>query len=166
MEQFARHVADLFSGPSRVGGRLSRIWAGTTKSIARFREALAIDPKSAEAHRGLGLTFSTQDQYKEAKNHYRRRSKSIRNTWPLSSTWPRSLIEYDYKVGHRLQRTGPQDQPGSCGLEICIAMSLREQGHVDEAIRRLEKVVEETPYDPRAKQELEQTAMQPGAAKK
>jgi hypothetical protein len=42
-------------------------------------------------------------------------------------------------------------------LSARVSVALREQGHFDEAIKRLEQVVAEAPYEPRAEQELTRT---------
>lgn len=42
------------------------------KAIAAYQKALKLDPKLADAERGLGIAYAGQDQPKEAVKHYRR----------------------------------------------------------------------------------------------
>jgi tetratricopeptide (TPR) repeat protein len=48
-------------------------------------------------------------------------------------------------------------QPNLPGAEMCLGMVFREQRHLDESIRHFERVLELTPGDPIARDELERT---------
>jgi predicted Zn-dependent protease len=63
----------------------------------------------------------------------------------------------DYKRAIEQSEHTLRLSPDLPAAQICIAMALREQGHVEEAIGRLQHVLELTPDDPRVRAELAKT---------
>ncbi len=64
---------------------------------------------------------------------------------------------HDYKGAIEWGNRALALNPNLPEAQLGIALSLREEGHVDEAIRRLEQVVQQSPHDPRAQQQLART---------
>jgi protein O-mannosyl-transferase len=137
------------------------------QAIAQFREALALEPQSTEAHCDLGLTYFERRQFADAKSHYEQAIKIDPRYVPAFVNL--AALAYstrDYAAAIKDSERALAVSPNLPAAEITIAMCLREQGHFDEAIRRLEKVVREAPYEQRAAQELENTrAIQPAVKK-
>ncbi len=119
---------------------------------------LAIDQKSAEAYRGLGLTYCAQDQYKEAEYHYRK-ALEIDPQCAAAFVNLASLkyATYDNKSAIDYSEQALKISPGMLRPQICIAVALGQEGHFDEAIERLEQVVAQMPFEPQAQQILDRT---------
>jgi tetratricopeptide (TPR) repeat protein len=138
------------------------------RSIAQYRAVLALDPNSTEAHCDLGLTHFEHKQYDDAKSHYLQALEiDPKNIPAIINLAALHYTMHDYKAAIEWSNRALALSPNLPAAQICIAMSLREEGHVDEAIRRLEEVVKQAPYESRAQEELTRTrAMQPKSAKK
>jgi len=128
------------------------------QSIARYKEALAIDQKSAEAHRGLGLTYSARDQYEDAEYHY---LKALEIDPQCAAAFVNLAAlaygRYDNKSAIAYSERALKISPGLPGPQICIAVALRQEGHFDEAIERLEQVAAQAPLEPQVQQILART---------
>jgi protein O-mannosyl-transferase len=134
---------------------------------AEFDKALALDPDNVRAHGNLGLIFYKRHQYAEARQHYVRALALDSEYLPVQQ----NLAGLCYVTGdyagaikhceHVLSR-----QPESADSELLIAMSLRGQGRLDEAISRLRRVLELKSNDPVAERELRSAlAMKSGAGR-
>jgi protein O-mannosyl-transferase len=145
--------------PARLGlGNAYRKLGRYDQSIACFKEVLAIDQKSAEAYRGIGLTYCAQDQYKDAEYHYRKALEID----PQCAAALVNLASLKYATSDNKSAIDYSEQalkisPGMLGPQICIAVALRQEGHFDEAIERLEQVVAQMPFEPQAQQILDRT---------
>ena len=138
------------------------------QSIACYKEALAIDQMSAEAHRGLGLTYFARDQYEEAEYHYLKALEiDPQCVAALINLAALKYGTYDNKSAIDYSERALKLSPGLTGPQVCIAVALRQEGHFDEAIKRLEQVVAQTPSEPQVQQILARTrAMKQDAARR
>jgi tetratricopeptide (TPR) repeat protein len=128
------------------------------QSIARYQEALAMDQKSAEAHRGLGLTYFERGQYKDAEYHYRKAIEiDPRFAAAFVNLAALAYATYDNKSAIEYSEQALKISPDLPAPQICIAVALRQEGHFDEAIERLEHVVAQAPLEPRVQQVLART---------
>ena len=128
------------------------------QSIVHYKAALAIDPMSVEAHRGLGLTYCTRDQYVEAEFHYRKALEiDPRCAAALVNMAALKYATSDNKSAIDYSEQALKISPGLPAPQICIAVALRQEGHFDEAIQRLEHVVAQMPKEPQARQILART---------
>lgn len=161
LEQATRMVPAYFPCHLELGTAY-RLLGRYDQSIAQYREALAIDPNSADAHCELGLTYFERKQYDDAKRHYLQALEI--NPQNVPAMVDLAALEYtvrNYQGAIDVSNRVLAVSPNLPAAQICIAMSLREQGQVDKAISRLEQVTQQFPYDPRAEQELARTrAMQ------
>ena len=74
---------------------------------------------------------------------------------------------YDNKSAIDYSERALKLSPGLTGPQVCIAVALRQEGHFDEAIKRLEQVVAQTPSEPQVQQILARTrAMKQDAARR
>jgi protein O-mannosyl-transferase len=167
LEQATRMVPAYFPCHLELGTAY-RLLGRYDDSIAQYREALALDPNSTEAHCELGLTYFERKQYEDAKRHYLRALEiDPQNIPTIVNLAALAYTLHDYKGAIDWSNRALALNPNLPAAQICIAMALREQGHVDEAISRLEQVVQQWPYDPRAEQELARTRdLKQNAAKK
>jgi protein O-mannosyl-transferase len=128
------------------------------QSIARYKEALAIDQKSAEAHRGLGLTYCARDQNEDAEYHY---LKALEIDPQCAAAFVNLAAlaygKYDNKSAIDYSERALQISPDLLAPQICIAVALRQEGHFDEAIKRLEQLVAQMPSEPQTQQILART---------
>ena len=67
------------------------------------------------------------------------------------------LMEQDFTGALQHSEDALRLQPNLPPAEMCIGMALRGQQKLDESIRHFERVVELTPGDPIARDELERT---------
>jgi protein O-mannosyl-transferase len=128
------------------------------RSIAHYKKALALNGNSVEGHRGLGLTYVAREQYAEAEVHYRKALEI--NPQCVDALINMASLKYatdDNQAAIEYSEQALKLSPKSRGPQICIAVALRQQGHFDEAIQRLEYIVEQSPSDRKAKQILERT---------
>jgi protein O-mannosyl-transferase len=128
------------------------------EAAAQYRQALALDSHSAQAHSNLGLIFFKQHEHQQARQEYRR-ALEIEPDFPSAHTNLAALCfttaDYAGAIAHS-ERVLRQ-YPDSTNSQMCIAMALRAQGHLDDAIRRIEHVLELKPQDPVAREELART---------
>ncbi len=138
------------------------------QSIACYREALALDAKSAEAHRGLGLTYFARDQYEEAEYHYLKALEiDPQCVAALVNLAALKYGTYDNKSAIDYSERALKLSPDLPGPQVCIAVALRQEGHFDEAIKRLEQIVAQAPAEPQVQQILARTReMRENAARK
>jgi len=137
------------------------------EAAAEYRKALALDPKSAQAHSNLGLVFYKRREYEDAKQQYRQALEIDPDFLPAHVNLAAlcfSVADYAGAIDHseRVLRLAPD----ATGSEMCIAMSLRAQGRLNEAIRRVQHVVDLKPDDPVAREELSRTLAMKNAARK
>jgi tetratricopeptide (TPR) repeat protein len=157
LEQATRMVPAYFPVHLELGGAYRRL-GKYDQAIAHLREALALDSDSTDAHCELGLTYFERKQYDDAKQHYMQAlAINPRDVPTIVNLAALDYTRHDYKGAIEWSNRALALSPNLPAAQICIAMSLREDGHVDEAIQRLEKVAQEWPYDPRAEQELART---------
>jgi protein O-mannosyl-transferase len=167
LEECARMSPHYF--PVRLElGSTYRTLGRYDQSIARYKEALAIDQKSAEAHRGLGLTYFARDQYEDAEYHYLKALEiDPQCVAAFINLAALAYGTYDNKSAIAYSERALKISPGLLAPQICIAVALRQEGHFDEAIKRLEQVVAQAPSEPQAQQILARTReMKQNAARK
>ena len=138
------------------------------QSMARYQEALALDQKSAEAHRGLGLTYFARDQYEDAEYHYLKALEiDPQCVAALINLAALKYGTYDNKSAIDYSERALKISPDLPKPQVCIAVALRQEGHFDEAIKRLEQVVAQAPLEPQVQQILARTReMKQNAARK
>jgi Flp pilus assembly protein TadD len=128
------------------------------EAAAHDRAALALDERSPEAHTNLGLILYKRRQFEDAKTHYRRAIEIDPNFVPAHVDLAALCLETDDYAGAIAQsERALQLNPGLTASQVCIALALRGQGHLDEAISRLQQLVKTAPDDPIAREELART---------
>ncbi len=150
--------AGVCSAASRFGRPPCNSSDGSTRRRPQYREALALDPQSPQAHTELGLVLFKRRQYEDAQRHYRQALEIDPDFVPARVNLAALCLTTEDYAGaindsERVLRLQP-DLPAS---QMCIAMALRGQGHLDAAIRRFQHVMELTPNDPIARDELART---------
>jgi protein O-mannosyl-transferase len=157
LEQASRLVPTYFPVHAELGSAYRNL-GRYDQSIAQYRAALAIDPQSTATHCDLGLTYFARSQYEDAKRHYLQALEIDPRFVPaFVNLAALAYAQHDYKSAIDYSKRALGVSPDLPSAQICIAMALREEGHFDEAIKRLEQVVAEAPYEPRAEQELTRT---------
>ena len=138
------------------------------EAAEQYRAALAIDDRMADAHNNLGFLLLKRRKFEDAKRHYRRAleiDETLVDAHVNLAFLCLTMHDYAEAIAHaeRALELNPQS-PAACN--VCIGLALRGQGRLDEAIRRLQKVVEAAPDDQIARQELARTlAMKRGPSR-
>jgi Flp pilus assembly protein TadD len=137
------------------------------EAVAQYRAALAIDDQLAEAHNNLGLLLLKRRKFADAQRHYRRAleiDETLADAHVNLAFVCLTMRDYAEAIAHarRALELNPES-PTAC--RVCIALALRGQGRLDEAIDTLQQVVEAAPDDQIARQELARTlAMKRGTS--
>jgi Flp pilus assembly protein TadD len=128
------------------------------EAAVQYREALALDPQSPQVHTNLGLVFYRQGKNEEAKREYLQALRLDQDFLPAHVNAAALCFATGDDAGAIEHSQRVLDfQPNATDSEMCIAMSLRRQGHLDEAIRRIRHVLELKPEDRVARDELART---------
>jgi tetratricopeptide (TPR) repeat protein len=142
------------AGPARLGyvyEKLKRF----DDAAAAYRAALAIDERDPATHNGLGVVLFAQRRYPEAGREFHRALELDENDAEACanlSTLYRVLREYPQSIayGQRALDLEPTWLP----CQRLIALDLRDEGRIDEAIDRLRSVVAASPNDAEARAQL------------
>jgi protein O-mannosyl-transferase len=129
------------------------------EAVTEYRAALAIDDRLPVAHNNLGLLLLKHRKFAEAKHHYQR-ALEIDETFADAHVNLAflCLTTRDYPEAITQARRALELKPGSrTACQVCIALALRGEGRLDEAIGTLEQVVKAAPDDQIARQELART---------
>jgi protein O-mannosyl-transferase len=129
------------------------------EAVAQYRASIAIDDHVSEAHNNLGFLLLKQRKLDEAKSEYLRAleiDETLVDAHVNLAFLSLTLRDYPEAIAHarRALEIGPQSRTA---CQLCIALALRGQGRLDEAIRGLQQVVETAPDDQIARQELART---------
>jgi protein O-mannosyl-transferase len=138
------------------------------EAAAQYRESLALDERSPGVHTNLGLILFKRRQFDDAKAQYHRAIAIDPNFVPAHIDLAALCLETDDYAGAIEQsEQALLLNPGLMVSQVCIALALRGQGHLDEAIHRLQHLVEIAPDDPIPRGELARTlAMNQNASKR
>jgi protein O-mannosyl-transferase len=125
------------------------------EAAAAYRTAIAIDDRDPATHNGLGIVLFTQRRYPDAERELRRALELDANdaeVYANLSTLYRALREYSQSIvyGQRALEL----EPTWLACQRLIALDLRDEGRIDEAIDRLRSVVAESPGDAEARTQL------------
>jgi tetratricopeptide (TPR) repeat protein len=128
------------------------------EAAAQYRESLALEERSPEVHTNLGLILFKRRQFEDAKAHYRRAIEIDPNFVPAHIDLAALCLETDDYAGAIAQsERALQLNRGLMASQVCIALALRGQGRLDEAIQRLRHLVEIAHDDPLPRVELART---------
>jgi len=124
-------------------------------AAAAYRTAIAIDDRDPATHNGLGIVLFTQRRYPDAEREFHRALELDANdakVYANLSTLYRALREYSQSIayGQRALELEPSWLP----CQRLIALDLRDEGRIDEAIDRLRSVVAASPGDTEARTQL------------
>jgi tetratricopeptide (TPR) repeat protein len=136
------------------------------EAIEQYRAALAIDDHLPEAHSNLGLLLFKRRHFEEARQQYARALEIDPSLSQAAVNLAFACLTLrDYPAAITNAKRALELNPASpTACQVCIALALRGEGHLDDAIRELERVVESAPNDQVARQELARTlAMKRGA---
>jgi tetratricopeptide (TPR) repeat protein len=131
-------------------GRLDYDTGKYADAIARFKEALARDPRLMRAHDNLGLCHEALDEVDEAIAHYRQALRLNREA-PSKSPWPPT------NLGILLRQRGELEEAASLFREALaydrgfarasyqLGVLLDQQGRTDEAFGELTRALAADP---------------------
>jgi tetratricopeptide (TPR) repeat protein len=140
-----------------LGGALQQL-GQLDQAAAQYRESLALDERSPEVHTNLGLLLFRRRQFDDAKAHYRRAIEIDPNFVPARVDLAALCLETaDYATAIDQSERALQLTPGLMVSQVCVALALRGQGHLDQAIQRLQHLVQIAPDDPTPREELART---------
>jgi protein O-mannosyl-transferase len=122
---------------------------------ATYRKAIAIDERDPATHNGLGAVLFAQHHYRGAEREFRRALELDANdaeVYANLSILYRALGEYSQSItyGQRALELEPTWLP----CQRLIALDLRDEGRIDEAIDRFRSVVAASPGDAEARAQL------------
>jgi tetratricopeptide (TPR) repeat protein len=122
---------------------------------AAYRKAIAIDERDPATHNGLGVVLFAQHHYRGAEREFRRALELDANdaeVYANLSILYRALGEYSQSItyGQRALELEPTWLP----CQRLIALDLRDEGRIDEAIDRFRSVVAASPGDAEARVQL------------
>lgn len=140
-----------------LGGALQQL-GRLDEALGQYQRALALDPQSAGGHADLGLVFYKRHDYEVARREYLQALQIEPGFVPaLVNLAALCYTTGDYAGAIKYSEQALRRDPTLSNSEMCIAMALRGQGHVEEALRRLEQIAERTPNDPIVRAELDRT---------
>jgi tetratricopeptide (TPR) repeat protein len=129
------------------------------EAAAQYRASIAIDDRLPESHNNLGFLLLKRRKLDEARSEYLRAleiDETLVDAHVNLAFLSLTLRDYPTAIAHsqRALELGPQSRTA---CQLCIALALRGQGRLDEAIHGLEQVVKAAPDDQIARQELART---------
>lgn len=148
------------SATAHYGLALALEKSGRFDEAARqYAAALAIDDELPEAHNNLGLLLLKRRRYEEARRQYRRAlelDETLVDAHVNLAFLCLTLRDYPEAIAEakRALELKPES-PTAC--QVCIALALRGEGRLDQAISLLQQVVKSAPGDQVARQELART---------
>ena len=127
-------------------------------ALKEYRAALAIDEQLPEAHSRIGAILTSRSQLSEAARHLNRALEIDQGCATAHANLAQLLLkrqDYPGAIEHAEQalRLNPE-------LIVCyqyVGTALRAQGHLDEAIAQFQKLIERSPEDQSARDELART---------
>jgi protein O-mannosyl-transferase len=142
------------AGPARLGYVFEKL-KRFDEATAAYRRALALDGRDPATHNGLGVVLFAQRRYPEAEHEFRRALELDENdaeVYANLSTLYRALRDYSQSItyGQRALDLEPTWLP----CQRLIALDLRDEGRIDEAIDLLRSVVAAWPGDAESRAEL------------
>jgi tetratricopeptide (TPR) repeat protein len=127
-------------------------------ALKEYRAALAIDERLPEAHSRMGAILTARAELPEAGRHLNRALEIDQNCATAHANLAHLLLNTEDNAGaieHAQQalRLNPE-------LVVCyqyLGTALRAQGHLDQAIEQFQKLIDLSPDDPSARDELART---------
>jgi tetratricopeptide (TPR) repeat protein len=114
-------------------------------SVVAYQEAIKLEPKSDDAHSGLGLTYKQQEKYPEAIAQMRQ-SIAIKPSYDGYQTLGQTLVEAEkYDEGIAAFRQAIALQPEYGWLYNSIAETLIKQGKTKDAIATYRQAIKLDP---------------------
>jgi tetratricopeptide (TPR) repeat protein len=147
----ASTYCDLASALERTGR--------SDEAIEQYRAALAIDDHLPEAHSNLGILLFKRRHFEEARQQYARALEidpSLSQAAVNLAFACLTLRDYPAAI-ENARRALKLNAASPTACQVCIALALRGEGRLDEAIGELQRVVESAPDDQVARQELART---------
>jgi len=127
-------------------------------ALKEYRAALAIDERLPEAHSRIGAILTARKELPEAEQHLNRALEIDPSCATAHANLAQLLLKKEDNAGaieHAQQalRLTPE-------LVVCyqyLGTALRAQGYLDEAIEQFQKLIDVSPDDPSARDELART---------
>jgi tetratricopeptide (TPR) repeat protein len=135
--------------------------ARNDEALAEYRAALSLDPRSVDALNGIARILIERGQFDEARQQLDHALElDAENPLTYAGLASLSVKTGDFAAGLTYAEHGLALNPGLYLCDLRAAQALRGLGRFDEALRRLERLVEVSPGDALVQQELAQTLEQ------
>ncbi len=135
------------------------------EAVAEYRVALSLDPRSVDALNGIARVLIERGQFDEARHHLEQaRELDVDQALTYANLASLAVKTGDFAGGLAYAERGLLLNPRLYLCDLRAAEALRGLGRFDEAIGRLQRLVDVAPNDALIQQELTQTLQQKRAS--